>query len=88
VRADGQVDVAESAFELADGIQGEVVVGVSANEEMIVGVVDGGDIVLHHSGDDGVFMPEGDENRDALFGGNRLPWPLNRAPGRGSVTSH
>ena len=80
VRADGQMDVREAGFQIADGVERRVVVRVGSDKEMIVAVVDGGGVVLHHAGDDGVLVPERDEDGDGLFA-SRSVAPVRLRPG-------
>ena len=50
---------------------------------MIVLVVDGGDIMLHHAGDDGVLVPERDKDGDGLSRGRLRPRSGYRAEAAG-----
>ena len=67
VRADRQMNMRETGFQIANRIEGRVVVGIRANEEVIVLVIDGGAIVLHHPGDHTVLVPERDEDRNRFL---------------------
>src|SRR5580704_11822331 len=67
VRADREMDLRKAGFQIADGVEGAVVVRVAANKEMIVLVVDGGGVVLDHPSDNGVLVPERYKDRDVLF---------------------
>ena len=67
MRADRQMDVREARFQIADGVERRVVVRVGADKEMIVAVVDGGDVVLHHARDYGVLVPQRHEDGDPFF---------------------
>ena len=77
VRANCEVYVGKTAFEFAHGVERGLVVGISADEEVVVVVIDGGDIVLDHAANDGVLAPERDEDGDAPFV-ERLGWQGRR----------
>jgi hypothetical protein len=73
VRTDRQMNVGKASFQLADSVQCWLIVGVGADEEMIVVVIDGGDVVLHHARNDLIFVPQRHEDRDVF-----LNWALGR----------
>jgi len=84
VGTDGQMDIREARFQFANRFEGRIVVRIGAYKEMIVIVVDGGDIVLHHSTNDDMFMPQRHEDGDLLFrfrlsGAARMPGIGGRA---------
>jgi hypothetical protein len=57
----------ESRFEMTNLIQRQFVIGVSADENLIVGIEDGSDILLHHAGDHGILTPKGHQYGDGLL---------------------
>jgi hypothetical protein len=69
VGADSEVDAGVERGLLFDGAEGEGVVGIYADEEVVVGVADGGEVVFEHAADRVVFVPEGDEDGDGALGG-------------------
>ena len=69
MRAGGNVDSRMAARLLGDGADGGGVVGVDADEEVVIAVPDGCQIVLQHAADDGVLAPQRDEDGDGTFAG-------------------
>ncbi len=67
VRAHGEMDVGEILFELADGIESRLVVRVRAHEKIVVAIADGTEVMPHHALDHLIFVPERDEDGDALL---------------------
>ena len=67
MRAHRQVNVREARLQIADRVERWFVVGVGADEEVVVVVVDRGDVVLHHAADDGVLVPQRHEDGDLFF---------------------
>ena len=67
VGTESEMNVGKPRLGLAHCIRRQLVVGIGANEEVVVGVADGRQIVLEHLADDPVFAPQRDEHRDALF---------------------
>ena len=78
MRANRQMDVRKARFQIADGVECGVVVRVGSNEEMIVTVVDGCSVVLHHAGDDGVLVPQWDKDGDVFFNASLLRYGYER----------
>lgn len=74
MRADGDVDPRMTLRLHCDGVDGLGVVGVDANEEVVIAVSDGRQIVLQHAADNGVLAPQRDEDGDGA---------LRRPPHRG-----
>ena len=73
MRTDSQMHVGKTRLQFADGVQRGVIIGISANEEVIVVVVDGGHVVLHHPGDHLVFVPQRYKDSD-VFLQARFTW--------------
>ena len=69
MRAGSDVDPPMAARLPGDGADGRLVVGVHTDEEVVVSVPDGGQIVLQHAADDGMLLPERDEDRDGTLVG-------------------
>ena len=69
VRAGDHVDARMAARLLGDGADGGSVVGIDADKEVVVPVLDGRQIVLQHAADDGVFVPQRDEDGDGTLAG-------------------
>jgi hypothetical protein len=67
VRAYRKMDMREAGFQVANRIQRGIVIRVGADKKMIIAVVYGGGVMLHHAGDHGVLMPQRDEDGDGLF---------------------
>ncbi len=65
--ADGQVNVGEPRLQFANRVERGIVVRIGAYKEMIVVVIDGGDIVFHHSADHHMLMPQRHEDGDLFF---------------------
>jgi hypothetical protein len=85
VRAHRQVEVFHLLLGLADGRDSGRVVGIGADEKIVVAVTVGGDIVFHHFLDDAVFFPQRHEDGDTLLGhGIQLGfgWPAKLRPPR------
>jgi len=51
-----------------DSFVSERVVGIDADEDVIVAVLNGVEVVDQHGGDDVALAPEGDEDGDAALG--------------------
>ncbi|MGD0616673.1 MAG: hypothetical protein ABSB67_03330 [Bryobacteraceae bacterium] len=92
VRANRKVNVTEPLLESANGFERRVVVGICADEEIVVAVANGRDVVPHHAANDAGLLPERNENRDPLFasGGARecfgsLATPLPPRPDDGRI---
>ncbi len=69
VRAGGNVDARVAARLRGDGADGGGVVGIDADEEVVITVLDGRQIMLQHAADDGVFVPQRDEDGDGTLAG-------------------
>ena len=69
MRAGGNVDSRMAARLRGDGADGGVVVGVDADEEVVITVPDGRQIVFQHAADDGVLAPQRDEDGDGTLAG-------------------
>ena len=79
MRAGGNVDLGVTARLRGDSTDGGVVVRVDADEEVIIPVLDGRQIVLQHAADDGVFVPQRDKDGDRTLA--RMPETRGRGPG-------
>ena len=85
MRTHGQVDARMPAGSLGDGTEVSGVVGVDADEDFVVLVLDGGEIVLQHVADDAVLVPQGHKESDPALGRVfqvRVRRPAEAAPGR------
>jgi hypothetical protein len=67
MRAGGNVDSRVAARLRGDGADGGGVVGVDADEEVVITVLDGHQIVLEHAADDGVLAPQRDKDGDGTL---------------------
>jgi len=64
---EAEVDVFEAGLHVADRVEGGGVVGVGADEDVVLLITNGGDVLGDHGADDGVFLPEGDEDGEGAF---------------------
>ena len=67
VGANGEMNMRKACFKIAHSVERRIVVGIRTNEEVVVVVVDRGDVVLHHAADDGVLVPQRHEDGDLFF---------------------
>src|SRR5262249_59675396 len=67
VRADRHVESRVAARDALDGGQSGAVIGVDAGEDVVVVIVDGGKVAFEHSLDDGVLLPERNEDGDGAL---------------------
>jgi hypothetical protein len=70
------VNVGKLLFHRPDLVERGGVVRVAADENMVVRVADGGDVVGHHLPDDFMLMPQGYEDGQCLLGFRFDGWPL------------
>ena len=75
VRANGEVKVGTAGLHLPAFIECPGVVRIRAEKEVVVAIVDGGTVVIHHRADNFVLVPHRHEN-----GGQRLQVMLGQRP--------
>ena len=67
VRADSEVHVGKTRLQFADRAQRGIVIRIGANEEVVIVVIDRGDVVFHHPGDHLILVPQRHKHRNVFL---------------------